>query len=94
MPIAAPPPHGTRVDDADERQGTASMFLCAEPLAGFRPATARLRRTQAAWAIAVAHILDTRYADCASVTLVCDNLNTPTQGAFYEAFAPDRARAY
>ena len=28
------------------------------------------------------------------VTLVCDNLNTHTKGAFYEAFEPDLARAY
>jgi hypothetical protein len=28
------------------------------------------------------------------VTLVCDNLNTHTKGAFYEAFEPERARAY
>jgi hypothetical protein len=28
------------------------------------------------------------------VTLVCDNLNTHTKGAFYEAFEPHRARAY
>ena len=28
------------------------------------------------------------------MTLVCDNLNTPTKGAFYEAFPPERARAY
>ena len=26
---------------------------------------------------------------CAKVILVCDNLNTHTKGAFYEAFAPD-----
>ena len=38
--------------------------------------------------------MDTRYADCAYVTLVCDNLNTHTKGAFYEAFEPDIARAY
>ena len=28
------------------------------------------------------------------VILVCDNLNTHTKGAFYEAFEPQRARAY
>jgi hypothetical protein len=28
------------------------------------------------------------------VTFVCDTLNTHTKGAFYEAFAPDLARAY
>lgn len=42
----------------------------------------------------VAQLLDTRYAECAKVTLVCDNLNTHTKGAFYEAFPPERARAY
>jgi hypothetical protein len=26
------------------------------------------------------------------VTLVCDNLNTHTKGAFYEAFEPEKAR--
>ena len=32
------------------------------------------------------------YGECASVQLVCDNLNVHTRGAFYEAFAPERAR--
>jgi hypothetical protein len=94
VPIAATKKHGKRVDDEYERNGTASIFMFAEPLSGFRQATARTRRTKADWAIEVAHILDTRYADCAYVTLVCDNLNTHTKGAFYEAFEPDIARAY
>ena len=42
----------------------------------------------------VAQRLDTRYADCDVVTLVMDNLNTHTKGAFYEAFEPEIARAY
>ena len=42
----------------------------------------------------MAHLLDTRYADGDVVTLVMDNLNTHTQGAFYEAFKPNKARAY
>ena len=37
--------------------------------------------------------MEERYADCAKVVIACDNLNTHTIGAFYEAFAPDRARA-
>ena len=40
----------------------------------------------------VAQLLDTRYADCETVTLVCDNLNTHTKGAFYEAFPAEKAR--
>jgi DDE superfamily endonuclease len=42
----------------------------------------------------VADLLDTRYADVPQITLLCDNLNTHTKGAFYEAFPPDKARAY
>ena len=93
-PIAATKKQGKRVDYEDERHGTASIFLCAEPLSGFRQATARVRRTTADWAIEVAQMLDTRYAACEEVTRVCDNLNTHTTGACYEAFAPERARAY
>ena len=35
-----------------------------------------------------------RYASAEEVALVCDNLNTHTRGAFYEAFPPEIARAY
>jgi hypothetical protein len=94
VPIAATKGHGKRVDYEYERNGTASIFMFAEPLSGFRQATARPRRTKVDWAIEVAQMLDTRYADCEYVTLVCDNLNTHTKGAFYEAFAPGVARAY
>lgn len=93
-PLAATKQHGRRVDDEYERNGTASIFLFAEPLSGFRQATARHRRTKGDWASEVAQILDTRYTAGEEVTLVCDNLNTHTKGAFYEAFEPDRARAY
>ena len=94
VPIQATPSHGQRVDYEYERNGTASIFMFAEPLSGYRQATARARRTKVDWALEVAHLLDTRYADCDVVTLVMDNLNTHTQGAFYEAFEPNTARAY
>ena len=94
VPIEATKEHGKRVDYEYERNGTASIFMFAEPLSGFRQAAARERRTKIDWAIEVAHLLDSRYADCPEVTLVCDNLNTHTKGAFYEAFEPDIARAY
>ena len=92
--IAATKAHARRVDYEYERNGTASIFMFTEPLSGFRQASARIQRTKVDWAIEVASMLDTRYADCEKVTLVCDNLNTHTKGAFYEAFEPDQARAY
>lgn len=94
QPIAATPEHPERVDYEYERAGTASIFMFAEPLSGFRQATARHKRTKVDWAVEVAALLDTRYADCDKITLVCDNLNTHTKGAFYEAFEPQRARHY
>jgi len=93
-PIPATQDHPQRVDYEYERAGTASIFMFAEPLSGFRQATARPRRTKVDWAVEVAALLDTRYADCDRVTLVCDNLNTHTMGAFYEAFEPKLARQY
>lgn len=92
-PLAATRDRPRRVDYEYERAGTASLFMFCEPLAGWRRTTARARRTKADWAREVAQLLEGRYADCARVTLVCDNLNTHTRGAFYEVFAPARARA-
>ena len=94
VPIPATKEHPERVDYEYERKGTASIFMFAEPLSGFRQATARPRRTKDDWAQEVAQLLDTRYAGVERITLVCDNLNTHTKGAFYEAFPPDKARDY
>src|SRR5260221_3371924 len=82
VPIAATKRHGERVDYEYERNGTASIFMFAEPLSGVRQATARIRRTKADWALEEAQTLDTRYVECQAGTLVCDNLNPQTTGAF------------
>ena len=93
QPIAATKKHAKRIDYEYERAGTASIFMFAEPLAGWRQATARETKTKIDWAVEVAHLMEGRYAKCAQVILVCDNLNTHTKGAFYEAFPAERARA-
>ncbi len=92
-PLPATKDHPRRVDYEYERNGTATIFLSSEPKGGWREATARPTKTKVDWALEVARLLETRYADCEQVTLVCDNLNTHTKGAFYEVFEPARARA-
>jgi hypothetical protein len=92
-PIPATKRHAKRIDYEYERAGTASIFMFSEPLAGWREATARVSKTKTDWAVEVARLLEGRYRKCPTVTLVCDNLNTHTIGAFYEAFSPVRARA-
>ena len=91
-PIAATKNHPRRVDYEYERAGTASIFMFCEPLAGWREVSARPQRTKVDWAEEMANMLETRYKDCEKVILVCDNLNTHTRGAFYEAFSAEKAR--
>lgn len=92
VPIAATKNHPRRVDYEYERAGTASIFMFCEPLAGYRQVTVRDHRTKIDWAMEVEELLRTRYASAETVILVCDNLNTHTKGAFYEAFEPAKAR--
>jgi len=61
-PLPATKEHGTRVDKWPsegpyeyERNGTASIFVFAEPLSGFRQVSARRQRTKVDWALEVAH---------------------------------------
>ena len=91
-PITATLEHPQRVDYEYERAGTACIFMFAEPLSGWRKVSARPRRTKIDWALEMEELLRTRYADAEKVILVCDNLNTHTRGAFYEAFEAQKAR--
>lgn len=91
-PIPATEAHPRRVDYEYERAGTASIFMFCEPLSGWRQVSVRERRTKIDWACEVEELLRTRYASAEKVILVCDNLNTHTKGAFYEAFEPEKAR--
>jgi len=93
VPAPASKDHPRRVDYEYERAGTASIFMFGEPLSGWRQVTVRQRRTKIDWAMEVEELLRTRYASAEKVILVCDNLNTHTMGAFYEAFEPEKARA-
>jgi hypothetical protein len=93
VPMPATKDHPRRVDYEYERAGVASLFLFCEPLVGWREVSVRERRTKADWAVEVAALLTGRYAAAEKVILVCDNLNTHTIGAFYEAFDPNTARA-
>jgi hypothetical protein len=91
-PIAATREHPQRVDYQYERAGTACIFMFAEPLSGWRKVSAQPRRTKVDWALEMEELLGSRYADAEKVILVCDNLNTHTRGAFYEAFDAKKAR--
>ena len=90
--IPASKKHARRVDYEYERAGTASIFMFAEPLRGWRQVRVRPQRTKLDWALEMKELFTTRMADAEKVMLVCDNLNTHTKGAFYEAFPPGQVR--
>jgi hypothetical protein len=92
VPLEATAHHARRVDYEYERAGTASVFMWSEPLSGWRSVRVREQRTKVDWALEMEGLLRTRYAEAERVIVVCDNLNTHTMGAFYEAFPAAQAR--
>jgi hypothetical protein len=90
------PPAGGRPGREDyhyERRGTQSIFCFFDPNRGWRRLAVRDSRTAADWAEQVRILLEEDYPEAKKVKLVCDNLNTHTTAALYEAFPAERALA-
>jgi len=91
--IPMTPGRPTLVDNEYDRRGTCSIFIWAEPLAGWRRAEALERRTSIDWACQVERLLTVDYPDAEKIVLVLDNLNTHNTASLYKAFPPGKARA-
>ena len=84
--------NGTMIQDSEYvRNGTCSIFLFTEPLAGFRHARALEHRTKFDWARQMKWLADEIYPDAEKIIMVCDNLNTHDKSSFYETFPPAEA---
>lgn len=81
-PIPMHPGKMEKVDNEYKREGTCSIFLFTEPLAGWRYAEAFEHRTKKDWAHRVKWVLDSQYPDAEGIVLVMDNLNTPKHGSW------------
>ena len=90
-PLPARPRSTEKIDNEYIRNGTCSIFIFTEPLAGWREAEALKRRTKLDWSHKVKWLLDVQYPDSEKVVLVMDNLNTHTISSLYEAFPPEEA---
>lgn len=80
-----------KIDSEYKREGTCSIFIFTEALAGWRYAEAFEHRTKKDWAYRVQWVLDNQYPDAEKVVLVMDNLNTHVISALYETFRPEEA---
>ena len=95
-PLAARPggPGGGArlLDHGYERGGTANAHVAFEPLTGWRRVEVTERRRKQEFAEQMRRIAEEDYPKAEKVRVVLDNLSTHTAAAFYEAFAPERAR--
>lgn len=90
LPLQAGQP--VRQDSEYVRNGTASLFMVYEPLAGKRQVHVTDQRTGVDFARVVAHLLDVEHPDAEKIVLVLDNLNTHSPASLYRAFAPAEAK--
>ena len=74
-PLPMHPGSTQKVDNEYIREGTCSIFMFTEPLAGWRHTEALPRRTKVDWANQVKWVLDVQYPNAEKVILVMDNLN-------------------
>lgn len=90
-PICMKPGILAKEDYEYVRNGTCSIFIFTEPLAGWRHVQASERRTKKDWAMQIKELLDIHYPQVKRVRLVMDNLNTHSISSLYETFPPDEA---
>ena len=91
-PLPVRPGSPAKQDSEYQRGGMANLFMAFEPLAGRRQVAVTERKTSVDFAHFLRRIADEWYAGVTRIVLVCDNLNTHTPAALYEAFAPAEAR--
>ncbi len=91
-PQSVAPSRPARVDYEYRRQGTANLFLCFEPLAGWRHVVVTPRRTNKDFAEQMRALVDEHYPEVPVIAVVLDNLSTHSPAALYQTFPPDEAR--
>lgn len=92
-PLPLEPGKPERYDYEYERNGTTNIFMFSQPLAGWRRASVREKKTARDWAEEIRILLEEDFPHVEKIALVCDNLNTHTPASLYKAFEPDQARA-
>jgi hypothetical protein len=91
IPVTTAPGRIAKYDYEYKRQGVCNIFMACEPLAGKRLVKITEKKTKIDWAYFLEDIA-AKYTKAEKITLVMDNFNTHTPGAFYEAFPPAQAK--
>jgi hypothetical protein len=93
-PIPAQPGKAKKEDYEYVREGTCSIFVVVEPLAGKRFITVTEKRRKEEFALILSKIAEEWYPPESAdvIHLVMDNLNTHHLAVAYDYFEPERAR--
>jgi len=91
-PLPMRPGDTQKTDSEYVREGTCSIFVFTEPLAGWRHITARKQRKATDWAEEIRSLLDECYPGQEKIILVMDNLNIHVEASLYKRYKPDEAR--
>jgi len=90
LPIQAGKP--VRYDYEYRREGTCTLFMFLQPLAGWRHVKVTQRRTKQDFAVCMNDLVEVHFPEAKKIRVVLDNLNTHTPASFYETFSPEQAR--
>jgi hypothetical protein len=91
QPLPAAPGYPGRYDYEYRREGTCNLFMCFEPLAGWRHVEVTDRRTAQDFARCMKDLVEVHFPQATVISVVLDNLNTHTPAALYATFAPAEA---
>ena len=92
QPVPGAPGQPVRHDDAYRREGTCNLCMVVQPLGGWRHVKVTGRRTAQDFAHGMTALVDHPCPQATLLSVVLDNLNTPTPAALYETLTPAEAR--
>jgi DDE superfamily endonuclease len=90
-PLPVRPGQPARYDYEYCREGACNLFMCFEPLQGWRHVKVTARRTTQDFAHCMRNLVDVHFPQATVISVVLDNLNTHTPAALYATFPPAEA---
>jgi hypothetical protein len=91
-PLPAQPGKPLSYDTADQRNGTANIFIAVEPCIGQRLTKSTEQRPKMDWAHVIQELMEQHDPHVEHICLVMDNLHTHTTAALSEACEPSEAQ--
>jgi DDE superfamily endonuclease len=92
QPVLAAPGPPVRYDYEYRREGTCHLFMCLQPLGGWRHVKVTDRRTAQDFAHGMKDLVDSHVPQATLISVVLDNLNTHSPAAWYDTLTPAEAR--